>query len=564
MFSKFPPTGNFNGISLHEMLLQLIESRFSGSLEITSDDAVRTFHFDKGLLCAASSNASEEQLDGLLEREKSQSLHAEQMIEIEERRKKGQSFGQAVVDSGFIPATELLEFSSKMAEIIFMKALSGSARSYRLDQGRSFKYHPLPFDPLVVLFQSIVNDISPELVKEKLGNENKSYTRTVTYFSAVSGLRDNPEIIQVIDQLDGKRTVKEIINDLEINPARTAGIFLFLKWMDWIESASAESVGNIDESPLVMARAGTNFVTETTSKNLEPEFEEPLDLMMEEDEIIEDFSDSSSETGSLTESEAGKKLHETFGKLLDEEVETISDTQTEANDRRKQQAGQTGFMQKKSGGNFVFRILIPALGGLAIIIIVALVMFSSSPSSSQPAAQSNSIEAKPSIADEKPQSPVETTHTETVNTNNSVESNQVIQPATDGKKDQTSNGTQKLSFSGIQPQALHNCAIGKWTEAVKIWKQQINTGSNQGYTILITSVNKGAYLESVFERIANSAKLRNNFFILEKKQNNSQLFFACWGIFKDLTSAKAAVNTLSESIRRLYKPGVKSLAELMR
>jgi hypothetical protein len=113
------------------------------------------------------------------------------------------------------------------------------------------------------------------------------------------------------------------------------------------------------------------------------------------------------------------------------------------------------------------------------------------------------------------------------------------------------------SWDEAQPLALEAGVAGRWSDAAAIWRGPVSRLMKGSYTVLVSQSDKGSFVSSVFERFANNANLRDQFFIT----TSARTFNICWGFFPDRAAAQRGLQSLPERVMQ-FKPVVRPLDDL--
>lgn len=570
MSSQFPPRGRFDESPLHELIVRLIRGRFSGSVEVRSEAAVRIFHFDNGHLCAATSDHPVEQLDVILEKTISPTLSREQRKLARERRQAGQPLARALVDLGVVHATELLAYNRNLAENILRGALADSPEEYRLNVGRPGQYNPVPFDPLVVVRDSILDNLDEENIARRLGDNTAVFVATGKMDSEKGALAGDPELGLTVSNLDGRKSIGELAGRLGMNPDRTRRLLYFLSLVGWISHTSDSNdltqpaAGGLPVGPSALAGAyGVGAKAEDDGA------EGLLKLLEEQEEGLYQ-----------PEQKSKPAPADDFQRSLDQQlgVSHERDSLLEKNEKVKGDAPRPSAFF-----NLLGKIWLPVVAAL-LVTLGFLIVFTSMPPSgngekisfyqddldttqlaldeeftdsheagspaielqlSQPDESAQIDDAQPQAAEETQQPPTreESTPTQEERTPPQEPETQPVETAT---------SRNYPDFASAQDNALRAGHSGRWHEASSIWRAALNSEADKRYTLLIQSVEKSLFIADIFEKFANSAQLRDKFFIL-RADKESENYLVCWGLFADAEEARAAAAALPARITA-YRP----------
>lgn len=578
MSSPIPPKGDFEKFPIHEMVAKLILGRFSGSVEIKSPGAMRIFHFDSGNLCAATSDHPEEKLDSILERTISPTLNREQKRLIKERIQGGQAYARALVDLGILHATELLAYNRNLAEVVLKGALLDVPESYRLSAGRPGQYNPVPFDPMKVLRESILDDLDGDTVARFLGDENTVFTPRETGRREQRLDGSDPELELILSHLDGRRSTGELAGRLGMNSDRTRRLLYFLKLTGVISPIEPHpGQTRTDEDASAWDVTGSLGAYGSHDTPLEDESADILKLLEREESA--GAQAQLSEDGGYFKDSLQKKLGGAF-----------KDKPTA---KQKSQPGLFSGLQWSGAGRILIRYGLPLILGFLLVYNIVL-MFTSGPEPDEGQRLSiyeEGFDASRLPLDEdftarRPQNSLalklpaqdlddtDTSAQEQITSANTRESE--AQPAADEadrvEADEASTTLEvhegptierdDSSYEDVQSRALMMGHQGRWSEAADLWRPRIAADAADSYTLLIVRVERASFIQSVFEEFANNETLRNRFFII-RDDESARKYLICWGLFANQSSAKAEAASLPSRIRA-RKPSPAAIASLLK
>ena len=573
MSSQFPPRGGFAESPLHELVIKLIRGRFSGSVEVLSDSAVRIFHFDNGNLCAATSDHAAEQIDTLLERTISPTLSRDQRRQVQERIQAGQPFARALVDLGVLHATELLAYNRNLAEEILRGALADHPHEYRASPGRPGKYNPVPFDPLVVVRNSILNELDEAKVNARLGDGSAVFAATGKMNGERGALADDPELKLVVSNLDGRKSTGEIAGRLGMNPDRSRRLLYFANLLGWIAPARRSLDRAADIAPGAGRAYGGQTARYSPYTREESDSEGILRLLEQQEQAI---------SGHVTPP-SGEPQTDTFRQEFSrqfnggsERDDLLNSPATERN-RKKRPLASSGFPALS------MKFWIPAVGFI-VILVVAFVMFSRQPESASDDKLSfygdnvdqsqlgldedftdhednNSSALKLPLRREQETPPAQREEPAPAEQQTGAveEEEPPAESQPEGREEAAPQPSEPVrettprerysfpDFATAHARALPIGHRGDWDTAAQIWRVGVEAERDRPFTLLVTTVDRRLFIADIFERFANSARLREGFFVLRGTGG----YLVCWGLFADDASALDALRSLPASIRNL-------------
>lgn len=559
MSSQFPPQGRFDESPLHELIVRLIRGRFSGSVEVRSEAAVRIFHFDNGNLCAATSDHEQEQIDVILEKTISPTLSRDQRKQVKERQHAGQLLARSLVDLGLVHGTELLAYNRNLAEDILRGALADAPEDYRLKAGRPGQYNPVPFDPLVVIRDSILGSVDEQMITRRLGDNTTVFVSTGKMEGAKGTLAGDPELGLTVSNLDGRKSIGELAGRLGMNPDRTRRLLYFLYIIGWISpgreggDAARAQVGAQYAGQAGLAGAGAD----------EDEDAEGILKLLEKQE--DGLYQPRQEPRPARANEFKRSLDEQLG--VPSERESLLEQNGAAEGKAPRPSALYALLSK---------IWLPVVAVLLITLGV-LIAFTSVPSdtgdekisfyqddidTSQLALNEDFTDSRvagsPAIELQltQPEEPPEDAEAQPQATAESQEPAQRQEstqaPGPETQPVEIAPARSYPDFASAQDDALHAGHSGRWDEASTIWGAAVNSEKDKRFTLLIQRVEKSLFIAEIFERFANSANLREKFFIL-RADKDSENYLVCWGLFADAAEARAAAIALPARIAA-YRP----------
>jgi len=573
MSSQFPPRGGFEESPLHELVVKLIRGRFSGSIEVRSATTVRIFHFDSGNLCAATSDHPNEQIDTLLERTITPTLSKEEKRLVRERIEGGQPFARALVDLGVLHATELLAYNRNLAEEILRGALADSPTEYRSSPGRPAQYNPVPFDPLAVVRESVLNDLDEETIESRLGDNSTVFTATGKTEDVKSSFNGDAELDLIISNLDGRKSIGEMAGRLGMNPDRTRRLLYFLYLLG--------GIAPIAERPdlshrVVPGRAGAYADGELPDALVHDDDDtEGILRLLEKQEAELAGSQPGGGKDMAFHRSLEEQLGDSAGSEIPHEDSSLTNGPTAESEAIRRQGAPPGFF------NLLYKLWLPAVV-VAVIVLVYFIMlttapkkapggkisfykedvdtaqfrldddFTSRPDREIPAIQlpldkQTEAETEPAIEPEPQQSQAAAPagEAEEQPTQETAVSEQP--PSQEAGELEREPMPDFADFASAHSVALPLGHRGDWSAATRLWRAGVEAESGKPYTLMIRLVDKPLYISDIFEHFANSARLRNSFFVLRSESG----YAVCWGLFADSEAAQAALDALPAAIRSL-------------
>jgi hypothetical protein len=573
MSSQFPPRGRFDESPLHELIVRLIRGRFSGSAEVRSEAAVRIFHFDSGNLCAATSDHPAEQIEVTLERTIAPTLNREQKRLLKERQQAGQPLARALVDLGALHAAELLAYNRNLAEDVLRGALADSPEEFRLNPGRPGQYNPVPFDPLVVVRDSILNDVGEDVIHDRLGDDSSVFIPTGRMDGEKGILHGDPELGITIANLDGRKSIGELAGRLGMNPDRTRRLLYFLYLIGWIAPARTGSASPASVEGFVGTRSLSDAYAAGRAEPAD-DAEGILKLLEKQEKSLFQPSRETSPTD-----------EKAFKRSLDREI--YSDP-GERNALLERKGAPQKVIKTSRAFTLLGKLWLPAV----VVVLIALGLFIALTSMpGQPAAegpvsfyQKDTDTSQLSLDEQfvkpnnsgtpaielqlQPQEKSAETESQGAaaqpRTNEPAQKTQEIPPDQEQPSVSATTKTEKPAiertfpdFASAQSEALHAGHSGHWEDAAALWRAAVKAEKGKNLTLLIRRVERPLFIADIFEKFANSAHLREKFFVL--KTDDSKGYMVCWGLFTGAEEARAALASLPDRIKA-YAPAPFSIS----
>jgi hypothetical protein len=569
MISKFPDSGDFSEFILHEVILHLVETRFSGGIELQYEEYSRILRFDKGHPCAASSAADEEQIDAIIRAEIEPTLNDEHKDEIAKLDRPGSNYGKALVDSGIISSNELLDYNRTQAKLIFSGALKEIPISYSITEQESSKHNPLKLNILEIVRQSILNDLRDIEVTSKLDDLELVYIPDDGIeFSGHESIREDEEIKPIVSHLKDGKSASDVIGKVGLNPERTRRNFLFLKLVGWIKVT--EKLNFVEDDQLEDEEAEDLGGAEIEEKS--EDSDDILKLLGEDETELYDVDET------LPEMPA----------LADPNEEPDPDVMAPGPEPEESFAEE--LIKKSSRKPSLFVIGIVSMA--ALIVIGGITTFILWPKNNNPDEDisfydesmdkeqlpldqdfretteeaPDQVEIKVTEAKPEPQpvEKVEEKPEEKAPTEETTPVEEKTEPPVEEKKPEIKKPEPEprelnsYTWEEAQPKALDTGFRQNWKKASYIWEGPLSRTADNQFTIFITSSTTNENVSSVFEEFANSSRLRERFFVVYTPDKRHLIL---WGVFPSRNSARVAMANFPPGIKK-YQPQIRSVASL--
>ncbi len=225
--SALSPQGDFASVPAPDLLAELIRRRFTGTLRVDRNGMVKVIYFSQGDLACASSNAEEDRLGNLLVR--TGRLTNEQLSHAKTRQTERSSIGNILVELGYITAAELLEGARRQVEEIVTDLMGWRQGTYQVRAvPLSREVVNLSLPARVLLVRALQNLNDRELVLERLGSLESVPARVEPFDEAARALDFGFSIEPLLEALDGKRSVREICESVDMEDFQVCKILYTL------------------------------------------------------------------------------------------------------------------------------------------------------------------------------------------------------------------------------------------------------------------------------------------------------------------------------------------------
>jgi len=207
--------------ALCDVVSVIAQGAYTGELTVFEEEVDRTLYFDHGNVVAASSSALGERLGEILYR--FGAITRQQLDEVVTAAERtGRRVGEAAIELEFVESEELFRMMGRQVEEIFYAAVHLSQATFfffdGLDEAKMARRHHLSTGQLLMEAARRVDEL--RFFREKVPND----TWVPTLLAPPSGCRPTPELVEVLGQCDGRRSVAEIgrrIGQLEFEVTRS-------------------------------------------------------------------------------------------------------------------------------------------------------------------------------------------------------------------------------------------------------------------------------------------------------------------------------------------------------
>jgi hypothetical protein len=206
--------------ALCDVVSTIAQGAYTGELTVFEDDSVRAVHFDHGNVVWASSNREGERLGEILWR--FGAITRAQLDEVvASAEKTGKRVGEAAIELEFVEPEELFLMMGRQVEEIFYAAVHLARATFfffdGLDEAKIARRLHLGTGQLLMEAARRVDEL--RFFREKIPSD----AWVPTQLAPPSGRRPPPELVEVLAQCDGRRSIAEIgrrIGQLEFEVTR--------------------------------------------------------------------------------------------------------------------------------------------------------------------------------------------------------------------------------------------------------------------------------------------------------------------------------------------------------
>jgi hypothetical protein len=203
--------GSIGEIDLVRRLVDLGRERFTGAIRFERDGIIKIVYLKGGDVLSASTNDRADSIDEILLRAgKIDREHVKQALA---KRKENETLGDALLGLGFITRKELAWARRVQAIGILRSVRSWSNGSYTIvadylpkrEEGTLF---PLP----QIIVELIVTEQDRKPIEKAMDGGSAIFTKSADFDAGFERLGLNEEAVQIVVQVDGKRTAADVAN----------------------------------------------------------------------------------------------------------------------------------------------------------------------------------------------------------------------------------------------------------------------------------------------------------------------------------------------------------------
>jgi len=203
--------GSIGEIDLVRRLVDLGRERFTGAIRFERDGIIKIVYLKGGDVLSASTNDRADSIDEILLRAgKIDREHVKQALA---KRKENETLGDALLGLGFITRKELAWARRVQAIGILRSVRAWSNGSYTIvadylpkrEEGTLF---PLP----QIIVELIVTEQDRKPIEKAMDGGSAIFTKSADFDAGFERLGLNEEAVQIVVQVDGKRTAADVAN----------------------------------------------------------------------------------------------------------------------------------------------------------------------------------------------------------------------------------------------------------------------------------------------------------------------------------------------------------------
>src|SRR5436309_2688153 len=203
--------GSIGEIDLIRRLVDLGRERFTGAIRFERDGIIKIVYLKGGDVLSASTNDRADSIDEILLRAgKIDREHVKQALA---KRKENETLGDALLGLGFITRKELAWARRVQAIGILRSVRTWSNGSYTIvadylpkrEEGTLF---PLP----QIIVELIVTEQDRKPIEKAMDGGSAIFTKSADFDAGFERLGLNEEAVQIVVQVDGKRTAADVAN----------------------------------------------------------------------------------------------------------------------------------------------------------------------------------------------------------------------------------------------------------------------------------------------------------------------------------------------------------------
>ena len=214
-----PAKGDLADLDVASLLGRLLQSRFTGRVQLRRAAADKTVHFEDGRPIFATSNLPHDRMGDLLYREgkitREQQQRARDLVV-----ESGRRMGEILVEMGFLKPRELLPAVRHHIEDILYSLFAWDSGEFAMSPGDPpGERIRLTRHPAAIVLEGVRRKYGPELLESRLGSPAAVVAvRSSRQLGAIAAVADlSPPERAVMQKLDGERTLELVAEAAQVD-----------------------------------------------------------------------------------------------------------------------------------------------------------------------------------------------------------------------------------------------------------------------------------------------------------------------------------------------------------
>ena len=213
-----PARGDLAELDVASLLGRLLQSRFTGRVQLRRVGAEKTVHFEDGRPIFATSNLPHDRMGDLLYREgkitREQQQRARDLVV-----ESGRRMGEILVEMGFLKPRELLPAVRHHIEDILYSLFAWDSGEFAISSGDPpGERIRLTRHPAAIVLEGVRRKYGAELLETRLGSPAAVVAvRSSRQLGAIAAVADlSPPERAVMQKLDGERTIEQVAEAAQV------------------------------------------------------------------------------------------------------------------------------------------------------------------------------------------------------------------------------------------------------------------------------------------------------------------------------------------------------------
>jgi hypothetical protein len=213
-----PARGDLAELDVASLLGRLLQSRFTGRVQLRRTGAEKTVHFEDGRPIFATSNLPHDRMGDLLYREgkitREQQQRARDLVV-----ESGRRMGEILVEMGFLKPRELLPAVRHHIEDILYSLFAWDSGEFAISPGDPpGERIRLTRHPAAIVLEGVRRKYGAELLETRLGSPAAVVAvRSSRQLGAIAAVADlSPPERAVMQKLDGERTIEQVAEAAQV------------------------------------------------------------------------------------------------------------------------------------------------------------------------------------------------------------------------------------------------------------------------------------------------------------------------------------------------------------